>query len=401
MKQWTTWPKAIWLLILGMAIQSTGMSFFWPFTTLYVHTIMHRSLAIAGVILMVQSGASILGSAFGGHLFDRLGGVRTIIVGIVGSVLCLVGLFAVANFWPYAVLVALFGLFTGLISPSMYAFSVSVWPEGGRQAFNAIYVAQNLGVAVGSLTGGLVAAAGGLRSTFLVNAALLTGFLIMVAVGYRGPAFQAAHRPASHARGARLNRGALLGPMLLLIGLVLDWTAYSQWTTTTSSYIHQEGFSLPLYSFLWTLNGAVILLGQPFISWITRRIEGVKGQLLLGNLFFLAGYAVLILTHRYVGYVAAMLMTTLGEMLVWPGVPTRTYQITPADQVGLYQGLVSGAASAGRMVGPLLGGILYAQVSRPALYLIMAVIYVASSVLYYVHDRRPAAPHDQVASLIH
>jgi MFS family permease len=174
---------------------------------------------------------------------------------------------------------------------------------------------------------------------------------------------------------------------LLLVGLVLDWTAYAQWTTTTSSYIHREGFSLPLYTLLWTINGGVILLGQPLSMWISRVLPRIKSQLLLGNGFFLASYVVLMLTHRYTGYVGAMVLTTLGEMLVWPGVPAQTHQITPEEHVGFYQGLVTGAGSAGRMVGPVLGGILYADISRFWLYAVMALLFMASSAFYYVHDR--------------
>ncbi len=33
----------------------------------------------------------------------------------------------------------------------------AVWPNGGRQTFNAIYLAQNIGVAVGAAMGGFVA----------------------------------------------------------------------------------------------------------------------------------------------------------------------------------------------------------------------------------------------------
>lgn len=381
------WPKSMWLLVIGMAIQSTGMAFFWPFTTIYVHTVLHHSVAAAGVILMVQSGASVVGSTVGGRLFDRIGGVWTVSLGIVGAIFSLVGLHLVDGFVAYAGLVTAFGLFTGLITPSMYAFSVSVWPEGGRQAFNAIYVAQNLGVAVGSLTAGLVAQAGGLRSTFLVDAALLAAFLAMVLTGYRGPSFRAAARPRIPGTPSAGPAIPAWGPVILMAGLMLDWTAYSQWTTTTSTYMHQEHYSLALYSLLWSINGGVILLGQPVISYLTERFRDVKWQLLVGNACFLAGFLVLVVTHRYAGYLIAMLLTTWGEMFVWPGVPTRTYQITPQSQVGYYQGLVGGAVSAGRMFGPLIGGFLYQGVSRPMLYTLMVGIFALASALFYLHDR--------------
>lgn len=382
-------PKAIWLLILGMAVQSAGLSFFWPFTTIYVHTVMHRSLTAAGLVLMAQAASSTLGSTLGGHLFDRVGGLNTVAVGLAGAILSLVALFFAPSFWPYAVLVGVFGFFTGVVAPAMYAFSVTVWPEGGRQAFNAIYVAQNLGVAAGSVAAGVVASIGGLRSTFLANAGMLTAFLAIALFAYRGPAFRRADHQAIIGPGKqRRSRPPLVWPAaLLLVGLVLDWTAYAQWTTTTSSYIHREGFSLPLYTLLWTINGGVILLGQPLSMWISRVMPRIKSQLLLGNGFFLASYVVLMLTHRYTGYVGAMVLTTLGEMLVWPGVPAQTHQITPEEHVGFYQGLVTGAGSAGRMVGPVLGGILYADISRFWLYAVMALLFMASSAFYYVHDR--------------
>ena len=44
-----------------------------------------------------------------------------------------------------------------MIIPAIYAMAGAVWPNGGRQTFNAIYLAQNIGVAVGAAMGGFVA----------------------------------------------------------------------------------------------------------------------------------------------------------------------------------------------------------------------------------------------------
>jgi MFS family permease len=366
------------------------LAFFWPFTTIYVHTVMHRSLTTAGLVLMAQAGSNIVGSLVGGQLFDRLGGRRAIAFGVIGAIVTLVGLYVADLFWPYALLVTTFGLCTGAISPALYAFSVTAWPQGGRQAFNAIYVAQNVGVAVGTVGAGVVASLGGLRSTFLANAAMMVVFFCMALVTYRGPAFARVPRvrqpgPWTHRRRQR----PLLWPALLLLGgLMLDWVAYSQWTTTTATYIHREGIPLPLYTLLWTINGGVILLGQPITLWMTRALPGIKSQLLVGNVFFFISCLVLMLTSRYVGYVAAMVMTTFGEMMVTPGVPAQIYEITPSEHVGYYQGLVSGAGSAGRMIGPVLGGVLYAAVSRFDLYGIMAGAVGSASCLYLWHDRK-------------
>jgi MFS family permease len=376
-------PGAVVWLTLGMAIESTGFAFFWPFTTLYVHEILGRSLAVAGIVLMAQSGASMVGSWLGGLLFDRRGGRPTVLTALLIAVGLLLALAAGGPFWLYGALSTAFGLATGVVWPALYAWAASVWPEGGRSAFNALYVAQNMGVALGSVLGGLVASRS-LRSTFLAAAVLVAIFWLIVVRRYRGPAFRPVRSPVPRARA----QGRVAGPVVLLaVGLALDWIAYVQWQTTTPVYMQREGYALPAYSLLWTLNGVLILVGQVAVSWLTRRVRDVKRQLLVGNALMVLAYVLLATNAGYATYVVAMGFTTFGEMLVWPGVPAMAARLADVGAEGRYQGLVSAAGATGRMVGPLLGGILAGGVTRSALYLVMVAVYGAGLSAFVVHDR--------------
>ncbi|MCY0650609.1 hypothetical protein OVV51_27685, partial [Klebsiella pneumoniae] len=49
------------------------------------------------------------------------------------------------------------GLAMGMVFSGLYAAAGLTHPTGGRTGFNAIYVAQNIGVAVGPLLAGLLA----------------------------------------------------------------------------------------------------------------------------------------------------------------------------------------------------------------------------------------------------
>ncbi|WP_312469903.1 MFS transporter, partial [Neobacillus sp.] len=150
-------PRALWLLIIGMAVNVIGSSFLWPLNTIYIHDHLGRSLSVAGIVLMLNSGANVIGNLYGGHLFDKIGGYKSIILGICISLFALVGL-SIWHDWPeYVVFLTIVGFGTGIIFPSMYAMAGSVWKEGGRKSFNALYVAQNLGVAIGASLGGIVA----------------------------------------------------------------------------------------------------------------------------------------------------------------------------------------------------------------------------------------------------
>ena len=130
-------PRALWLLVIGMAVNVTGSSFLWPMNAIYIHDHLDKSLTIAGLVLMLNSAASVTGNLFGGSLFDRIGGYKSVLLGITITVIALFGL-TLWHDWPeYIFFLTLVGFGSGIVFPSMYAMAGSVWKEGGRKAFNA------------------------------------------------------------------------------------------------------------------------------------------------------------------------------------------------------------------------------------------------------------------------
>ncbi|MED4833283.1 MFS transporter, partial [Geobacillus stearothermophilus] len=99
-------PRALWWLLVGMALNVTGASFLWPLNTIYLHEQLGQPLVVAGAVLMLNSGGSVIGSLLGGMLFDRIGGFRTLVSGACLTMAALVGL-GVWHGWPhYAVWLA-------------------------------------------------------------------------------------------------------------------------------------------------------------------------------------------------------------------------------------------------------------------------------------------------------
>lgn len=145
-------PKAIWILVIGMVINVTGASFLWPLNTIYMTQEQGQTLTIAGVVITVNASAGIIGNLIGGKLFDRIGGYRTIMMGVC---ITMASAFTLAmlheSFLAYVLLFVGLGFGAGMIVPCMYAMAGAVWPEGGRRPFNAMYVSQNVGVAVALL----------------------------------------------------------------------------------------------------------------------------------------------------------------------------------------------------------------------------------------------------------
>lgn len=57
-------------------------------------------------------------------------------------------------------------------------------------------------------------------------------------------------------------------------------------------------------------------------------------------------------------FMLGMVILTIGEMFVWPAVPTIANMLAPKGRTGVYQGIVNSTATLGRAIGPLLGGFL-------------------------------------------
>ncbi len=370
-----------------MAVNITGSSFLWPLNAIYIHEHLGKTLTVAGVVLLLNQAASVLGNLVGGTIFDKLGGYRSMLLGICISFFAALGLFFMHG-WPhYVYLLIILGFGSGIIVPAMYAMAGSVWPEGGRKSFNALYVASNLGVAIGSALGGFVAAYS-FDLTFMANAILFTIFFLIAVFGYRtihvsGEISTSVIKQAGQVK----NYTKLTALLILCTGYMLCWVGYVQWQSTIATYTQELSISLEQYSLLWTINGALIVLAQPLVSIAVKVMRSIKLQIIVGILIFIISFSVVGTADDYAGFLTAMVILTVGEMLVWPAVPTIAQSLAPKGREGLYQGIVNSTATCGRMLGPLFGGIMVDQFGMNALFIALGVLCIISIVTTLIYDR--------------
>lgn len=381
-------PKAVWFLIIGMFINTMGNSFLWPLHTIYMHEHLGQTLTMAGFVLMINAGTGVIGNLLGGYLFDRIGGYKSIMFGIILSMISLV-LLTFWHGWPeYIWFVAILGFSGGIIFPSMYALVGSVWPEGGRKAFNAIYLSQNLGVALGPAVAGLVAGHN-INNIFLANLLTYVLFLVVAGVYYRkmglAPNINASVLKSSKKIKQKAPFYALL---IVTIGYMFTWVAYVQWTSTISTHVLDLGITLKQYSLLWTINGGLILAAQPLIKPIINKLEHkIKTQMILGIAIFMASFVVVSYAEDYTMFIVAMVILTLGEVFIWPAVPTLAGQLAPKGREGFYQGIVNSMATIGRMIGPLAGGILVDVYGIQAMFFVLTLLIGLAIIPTLLYDR--------------
>ncbi|OBW59617.1 multidrug MFS transporter [Solibacillus silvestris] len=381
-------PKQVWLLIIGTFVNTVGNSFLWPLNSIYIHDHLGKSLTTAGIVLMLNSLAGVFGNLVGGYLFDKLGGYKAILIGVVFNLLSIT-LLTIWHDWPqYIIFLTMMGFSGGIVYPAIYAIAGSAWPEGGRRAFNSIFLANNVGVAIGPALAGIVA---DIKFDYVFSANLFfyAVFFVLVITTYKRFDMKGlTTKPFSGNETKRRNRGPILALSILSISLIVCWLSYSQWSATISSYTQGLGMSLSEYSLLWTINGFMIVAVQPIIRPLVTRWENkIKHQLVLGLILMSLSYIVVYFAQDFKMFAAAMVILTFGEVFFTPVIPMIANKLAPHGQEGFYQGLVNSASTIGRMIGPVFGGLMVDLYGMQILMLILSVLIIVAIIPCLVFDR--------------
>ena len=333
-------PKSVWWLVIGMALNITGSSFLWPLNTIYMNEVLDKSLTMAGLVLMINSFGMVIGNLLGGNLFDKLGGYPTI---MIGTVICLSST-TLLNFfhgWPwYAVWLVCLGFGGGMIIPAIYALAGAIWPKGGRQTFNAIYLAQNLGVAIGAASGGFVAELS-FNYIFIANLLMYIAFAIVAVSQFNIKLDVKVKSNDAMSLLSKAYRPQFIALSLICVMFSICWIAYIQWESTIASFTQVLNISMSQYSLLWTVNGIMILVAQPLIIPIIRLLKGnLKHQMYVGIGIFIISFFVTRFAEQFSVFIVVMIILTLGEMFVCPSVPTIANQLAPKGKEGSFLSLI-------------------------------------------------------------
>lgn len=394
------YPKESYVFIVASLLNAIGNAMLWPLVTIYVHNVLHRSYAEAGVVLLLQSSAGIVGQFLGGSLYHRVGPKRLIVLSLLftgAAQLCLM----VAKAWvPYICIMMVNGFLFSVTMPAVNAFVGFRWPEHQSRLFNSIYVFNNMGVAIGTSLAGVLAAIS-FNLTFLIDGLSTAGFGVFffiffnrINVGQPHRAEVGMPRQAGDASLRRLLLDYHLY-LFLALGSMLVMMSTSAWNTGIAPFLNGKGLSPAVYSFLWTVNGIVIVVGQPVTSLLNRKLtNSLYARLISSALFYAVGFGWMWLLHAsYIELVVGMIVCTFGEMLLNPSIPAIVSQTT-GRSAPFYLGLVGSVGSVGRLVGPPLYGALFDSFGIPPILLVSTLATAVGAGLFVIHRslKKPVVP---------
>lgn len=375
--------KLRWLFI-GSLIINTGISFIWPLTTIYMHEYLHETLTVAGIVLLFNSGFTMIGNYLGGWLFDHWWPYLTILGGISIATIS-TGLLIFWHSWPtYAILLVTLGLGNGIVATGINSIATLVKSRQPSYVFNVLYFTSNLGLVFGSLIVGYILPLG-IQYIFTIAFVLFVLFFVMALITFRqlDQSKQAAKQHAAVVSDRLERTREKLPIILLLLTLFVSWVAYEQWQSNISAYMIHLGMDVKLYSHLWTVNAVLIVVLQPLLTHFDDfLLKHLRGRLYTGFFLFCTSFLILLFAKQFAWFVLAMSVLTIGEIIAFPAVSTFVNERASFAEKGRYQGLVALSASAGRAVGPLIGALIIESFTYPILFIFSAVLIAVFTVVF-------------------
>lgn len=346
-----------WLLSVVMLINRSGTMVL-PFMTIYLtNPSMGYSVGKAGMVMALFGLGAVTGAYFGGRLTDRIGFYPVQLITLLGGGALFIVL-GQMNTYP---LICVFTFLLSFVneafrpanSTAIVAYSK---PENRTRSYALNRLAINLGWAVGSTVGGMIAAINyellfWVDGCTNISAALLLWYFLrpsrQVKIEKKETIADPMHSP---------YRDKIYLWFLLLT--ILFAACFFQLLFYVAPYykiVHH--FPEQFIGILNAINGVMIaLVEMVLISKLESRRNSLH-YVIRGVILVSIAYCMLNVFHiNYITAIIMMMVLTLGEMLAMPFMNTF-WTVRSADHNrGQYAALYTIAWSIAQTIGPLIGG---------------------------------------------
>ncbi|HEY1166292.1 MAG TPA: MFS transporter [Chitinophaga sp.] len=362
--------RETWLLSLVMLVNRAGTMVV-PFMSMYITQRMHRSIADAGLIITLFGAGAVLGSSVSGYFIDRISfRAVQIFSSITGGILFLL-MGQINNFTLLCVMMVVLAFVAEAFRPANAAAVASYsTPQNLTRSYSLNRLAMNLGWALGSSLGGILAAIN-YHLLFWTEGLvyILVGILIVVLLPPVKPTEKVVKvsQPVAAASSPWKDKFLLRFLILVAVYCTFFHLLFRLVPVYWKEELHIGESSIGM---LLGLNGIIIAL---FEMVLVRYWEGRKSNMyyiVSGVVATALGYVFLVMPgmHPMLMAVGAVLFITLGEMLALPFINTVVMSRANEHNRGKYAAAFASAFSVAQIVGPAGGALVTEQLGYTVLW---------------------------------
>ncbi|MFJ6696346.1 MFS transporter [Streptomyces sp. NPDC091272] len=405
-------PFAMKVLLASAAARSLSSFAILAYMPIYLYDSVGMEGATIGYVIGGSVLVGTLSGVYGGYLADRVKKIDLVIV--LDIVVILLNLSLTTFRDPVAVTAVL--LLTNIASWTMGVagsalLSDLVPSENRTKVFSLRYSLQNIGAAVGPFLG-IAALAAGPGGPFILSVVVIGASLVPLLMYRRRflPAAAGTTAPAGHAEQSAGKQDAeeaeetpkfrqvlkVMGAdrrlTFFTIGGILSIVVYGPLLTFMSQYlvlVEDRDTAYKLVAYISAAN-AITVIGAQYALGSRLRPDNLLKWLTIGIGAFVVGLIAMSLSTNAAIIVVAVVIFSLGEVILVPAEFSFIDSIAPANLRGSYFG-AQNLIHIGIALGPILCGFLLQHFAPAAMFYVLIAVVLASWWFYVIGCRVTAA----------
>jgi MFS family permease len=400
-------PFAMKVLLASTAARSLSFFAILAYMPIYLYDTVGMDGATIGYVIGGSVLVGTMASVYGGYLADRVSKINLVIVLDVAIILLYLSLTVVHD--PVTVTAVL--LLTNVASSSMGVagsalLSELVPSENRTKVFSLRYSLQNIGAAVGPFLG-VAAVAAGSGGPFILSVTVIGASLLPLIIfrhrflstgsGAAAPADTAEQSAEKQDEETPTFRqvlkvmGADRRLTYFTIGGILSIVVYGPLLTFMSQYlvlVEDRDTAYKLVAYISAAN-AVAVIGAQYALGSRLKQDNLLKWLTIGIGAFVVGLFAMSLSINAAIIVIAVVIFSLGEVIVVPAEFTFIDSIAPENLRGSYFG-AQNLIHIGIALGPILCGFLLQHFAPAAMFYVLIAVVIVSLWFYIIGCRATA-----------
>ncbi|WP_010094104.1 MFS transporter [Ornithinibacillus scapharcae] len=347
--------KALPVLFLIMFLVMVGFGIIIPVLPFYAEEL-GASPTELGLLMAVYSLMQLIFAPIWGRVSDRIGRKPVLMIGIVGLAISFFILAISSKLWMLFVARIIGGILSAANMPTVTAYVADITSDEERgKGMGIIGAATGLGFIFGPAIGGVFSKID-IHMPFYISGGLSVVTLLLVLIVLKESIHLSSDRDESKV-GERIR--VVRGPLSMLFFLQFFISVSLSGLEATFAYFaaQKAGLDAVTLGYIFMIMGLASALVQGTMGFWTKRF-GEAAIIQIGIIISAIGFGLILFTQTFTTAAIFLAVFGVGNGVIRPSVSSLLTKRMKGRH-GVVTGYLSSYDSLGRIIGPVLGGLLY------------------------------------------
>lgn len=358
-----------------------------PFISIYMIQHFNISMIQVGLLFTFVSVGNLVGGIFGGAFTDKFGRKTMALYGLLISGSFSLVIIFIHEIITLFVVIGALGFVGALGGPARGAMLADILPPEQRaEGFGILRVVVNLSATIGPALGGFLAAQ---SFNYIFIGDFITSAIVAIIFYFKIPETKPETSNESKTQTMSQTMGGYKDvfkdwKFLFFVGVSMLMTlVYMQMNSTLPVYIKDLGYDTQIYGYILSMNAFMVVIFQ---FWITRKIRNFPALIMIGigNLLYGIGFGMYGVLTTIPFLFIAMVIITIGEMIISPFSQAVAANFAPEDKRGRYMAVFGWSGLFPTMFGVLGAGAIMETMDAKYLWYFSAAISVITMSGYFI-----------------